>query len=204
MTERCGRCGRTIRPDETISVSDVGDRCYRCFNDETAKRLGVAFDNTPLQSIALIDQDGVTRTFEIRSMLVPTGHEMTAQEIPPREGGGHRFAVLGDVEADALTLFQRLYEKMRREMSVRHIELTEHGWQLTDRDELVGRIEWDEDAEGATPVLVVDGKALTWDAIGRMLMTFEGFTLHARVEDGIDVVGEPLAGPGSGKPTGNV
>jgi len=32
-----------------------------------------------------------------------------------------------------------------------------------------------------------------------MLMTFEGFTLHARVEDSIDVVGGPLLGtPGAG------
>jgi hypothetical protein len=129
---------------------------------------------------------------------------MIAQEVPRRKGGGYRFAVLGDVEVDALTLFQRLYEKVRRELSARHFEHTEHGWQLTDRDELVGRIEWDEDAGGATPVLVVDGKALSWDEVGRMLMTFEGFTLHARVEDSIEVVGGPLAVPIDGEPGGNV
>jgi hypothetical protein len=69
---------------------------------------------------------------------------------------------------------------------------------------LVGRIEWDEGTEGATPILVVDGRSLSWDEVGRMLMTFEGFTLRARLEDSIEVVGGPLAarrsdGSGNGK-----
>jgi len=54
---------------------------------------------------------------------------------------------------------------------------------------LAGRIEWDEETDGATPLLVVDGKPYSWDEVGRMLMTFEGFTLHARVEDSIEIVG---------------
>jgi hypothetical protein len=161
-------------------------------------RVGVAFDNTPLDPIVLADPDGVLRTFAIQSMLVPTGHAMYAQEVPRRAGGGYRFAVLGDFEADAWELFQRLYEKMRRELAARHIEQTQHGWRLTDRDQLVGRIEWDEATDGATPLLVVDGNAFTWDDVGRMLMTFEGFTLHAVVEDSIEVVGGPRAEPGEG------
>jgi hypothetical protein len=192
MTEKCERCGRSFRSDETITVTGVGRQCYRCFNEDMAARMGVTFDNTSLQPIELADADGVMRHFEIRSMLAPTGHEMIAEEVPRRQGGGYRFAVLGDFEADAWHVFQLLYQKMRREMAVRHIEYTEHGWQLTDRDRLVGRIEWDEDADGVTPVLVVDGKALTWDEIGRMLMTFEGFTLNASVEDSVEVVGGPL------------
>lgn len=198
MSATCGRCGQIIRSDATISVSGAGQRCYRCFNEEMSARVGVAFDNTPLDPIVLADHDGVLRTFAIQSMLAPTGHAMFAQEVPRRAGGGYRFEVLGDFEADAWELFKRLYEKMRREMMARHIEQTEHGWQLTERDELVGRIEWNEDTDGATPVLVVDGKALTWDEVGRMLMTFEGFTLHAVVKDSIEVVGGPLADPGDG------
>jgi len=198
MSGRCGKCEQTIRSDETITVSGVGDRCYRCFNEEMSERLGVAFDNTPLEPIVLADYDGVPRTFEIRSMLVATGHAMLAQEVPRRGRGGYRFEVLGDFEADAWELFQRLYEKMRREMAIRHIEHTEHGWQLTEGDTLVGRIEWDDETDGQTPLLVVDGEALTWHEVGRMLMTFEGFTLHARVEDSIEVIGGPLAEPGDG------
>jgi hypothetical protein len=193
MTSKCGRCGQRLRPEQTISVTGVGDRCFVCFNEEIADRMGVAFDKTPLQPIDVADADGVVRHFEIRSMLCATGHEMIAEEVPRLEdGGGYRFAVLGDFEVDALVLFQRLYEKMRREMGKRHVQHTEYGWQLTRQDSLVGRIESDLNADDRQPLLIVDGKALTWDDVGRMLMTYEGFTLRLAVEDSIEVVGGPL------------
>jgi hypothetical protein len=192
MKGKCGRCGRLIRSEQTIGVTGVGQRCYSCFNEEIAERMGVRFDNTPLQPIELADPDGVVRRFEIRSMLCATGHEMIAEEVPRRaDGGGYRFAVLGDFEADAWQLFQRLYGKMRHEMGARHLERTEYGWHLAKGDRLVGRIEWDEQEEGRVPLLIVDGKALRWEDVGRLLMSYEGFTLHARVEDSIEVVGGP-------------
>ena len=80
---------------------------------------------------------------------------------------------------------------MRREMARRHVERTQFGWQLTSDQRLVGRIEWDSDTNGALPLIVIDGKPFTWEQVGRMLMTFEGFTLYARVEDTIQVVGDP-------------
>jgi hypothetical protein len=121
---------------------------------------------------------------------------MEAIEVAVPEREGYRFAVLGDFEANAWDLFQRLYQKMRVELAVRYIDHTGSGWQIIDQ-RLTGRIEWDPDTEGATPLLVVDGRALSWDEVGRMLMTFEGFTLDARVEDTIEVVGGPPAGSGS-------
>src|SRR5712692_9454913 len=71
---KCGACGKALTSFETITVAGEGDRCYSCFNRETADRLGVTFDNTPLAPIVLADADGAQHTFEIRSMLVPTGH----------------------------------------------------------------------------------------------------------------------------------
>ena len=134
------------------------------------------------------DADGVAHTFQIRSLLVPTGHELEAFEVDRTKPGGYRFAVLGDVEADCWQLFRRLYEKIRRELSVRHVERTTHGWQIGPEQRLVGRIEWDDATDGRTPMLVIDGRAFTWDEVGRMLITFEGFTLNARIEDTIELV----------------
>ena len=194
MDGRCGKCGRELGAGESISVTGVGERCYGCFNEEISARMGVEFDDTPIQPIELTDTHGVRHRFEIRSLLVATGREMVAEEVPRPERGGFRFAVLGDYEADAWELFQRLYDKMKREIAVRHVEHTEFGWQLTKGERLVGRIEWDEETGGAIPLLVVDGRAYSWDEVGRMLMTFEGFTLYARVEDSIEIVGGPLLG----------
>ncbi len=124
-------------------------------------------------------------------MLVATGHALEAVESPRREQGGYRFAVLGDFEADSWDLFQRLYEKMRREMAIRHVDRTTHGWQVGSEQRLVGRIEWDSGTDGRLPLLVIDGRPFTWEEVGRMLMTFEGFTLDARIEDTIELVDVP-------------
>jgi hypothetical protein len=191
---RCGICGKSLRPFDSISVTDVGERCNRCFNEELADRLGIAFDNTPIAPIVVADADGVRHRFEIRSMLVGTGHAMSAREVGNRDAaGGYRFEVLGDHDTDAHDLLTVLRERIRQGLSVRHVQQTEHGWQLTPAHWLSGVIEWDPDTEGALPLLIVDGRTFTWDQIGRMMMTFEGFTLNASVEDTIEVVGGPLA-----------
>ena len=191
---RCGLCGKVLRPYDSISVADVGERCYRCFNDESADRLGIDFDNTPIAPIEVTDVDGVRHRFEIRSMLVGTGHAMSAREVKNRDSeAGYRFEILGDHETDAQDLFELLRERIRQGLSVRHVQQTEHGWQLTQAHRLSGVIEWDPETDDALPLLIVDGRTFTWDQIGRMLMTFEGFTLNAIVQDTIEVVGGPLA-----------
>lgn len=101
MNDRCGKCGRELGAGESISVAGVGERCYPCFNEENAARMGVEFDDRPVQPIELTDADGVTHRFEIQSVLVATGREMIAQEVPRPEHGGYRFAVLGDYKADS-------------------------------------------------------------------------------------------------------
>ena len=141
MGPTCGACGRPLAPFESIHVVGVGDRCYPCFNRETAERIGVKFDNIQLQPIIVADADGVSHTFDIQSMLVGTGHEMIAREITKDDEPGYRFAILGDFDADAWELFQRLYARMRREIGKRHVRRTEFGWQLTEEHQFVGRIE---------------------------------------------------------------
>jgi hypothetical protein len=190
-TETCGKCGKLLEPRDTIHVADLGPRCFTCHNQELAGRLGVRFDDTPLDPIVVNDAEGAPHTLAIRSLLVPTGREMTAREVQP-QGGGYEFSVLGDFDADAWRLFTHLYEKIRREIAVKHVEMTEFGWHLTAADRFAGRIEWDDDSGGETPIVVIDGKPFTWDELGRILTTYEGFTLHARIEDSIEIVGGPL------------
>ena len=118
---KCGACGKALGSFEAITVVGEGDRCHGCFNREMADRLGVAFDNTPLQPIVIADADGVPHTFQIRSMLVATGHELEALEITNDRQLGYGFRVLGALEADAWELFRYLYANMRREMARRHV-----------------------------------------------------------------------------------
>ena len=67
---------------------------------------------------------------------------------------------------------------------------TEFGWQLIEGDRFVGRIESDPDSDVRLPLVVIDGKAFTWEQVGHLLMTFEGFTLEARIRDTIELIGE--------------
>jgi hypothetical protein len=190
VNTNCGVCGKSLGSFETIHVADKGPRCYPCFNREMAEHIGVKFDNVQFQPIVVADADGIAHTFDIQSMIVGTGHEMIAREIMKADEPGYRFAVLGDFEADAWGLFRRLYARMQEEMAKRHVHRTEFGWQLTETDRFVGRIEWDPNSDVRLPLVVIDGRAFTWEQVGHMLMTFEGFTLEARVRDTIEVIGE--------------
>jgi hypothetical protein len=132
----------------------------------------------------------VRRTFLIRSILVPTGHGLEAVGKTDDDRPGYQFAVLGDFDADPWELFERLFATMRDAVATRHVRRSELGWQLTSDQRLVGRIEWDPESEARLPLVVIDGKAFSWEQVGHMLMTFEGFTLEARVKDTIELVGD--------------
>ena len=112
---RCRLCGNVLRSHDSISVADVGERCCRCFNDESADILGIDFDNRPIAPIEVTDIDGVRHRFEIRSMLVATGHVMSAREVKNRDSeAGYRFEILGDHETPAQDLFELLRERIRQ------------------------------------------------------------------------------------------
>lgn len=49
-------------------------------------------------------------------------------------------------------------------------------------DEIVGRFEYDEEKE-SIPMVVIDGKALSWEELGIMLDTFEGFQFKLKIYD---------------------
>jgi hypothetical protein len=190
MIFKCGGCGAALGPAEVIHVAGEGPRCYLCFNREIAERIGVDFDEPQFQPVVLEDPDGIPHTFLIRSILLPTGHELEAVEKTEDDGPGYRFAVLGDFDADPWELFQRLFATMRDAVATRHVQRTDFGWRLTSDQRLVGRIEWDPESDARLPLVVIDGKPFTWEQVGHLLMTFEGFTLEARVKDTVELVGD--------------
>ena len=106
----------------------------------------------------------------------------------PHEQEGYEFSVLGDFDANVWELSDRVCNGL----AVRHVERGDLGWQITDAHHLVGRITWDPEHPGEVPLLVIDGRSFRWDQVGRMLMTFEGCTLRAFVDDTIEVIGGPL------------
>jgi hypothetical protein len=46
-----------------------------------------------------------------------------------------------------------------------------------------GRIGWDAAQDGRIPLLVVDGREITWEEFGRMMLTREGWQFRLEIRD---------------------
>ncbi len=185
---RCDVCGQS-RPSYNIVNSGSPERgykqlCGRCFNSEVAKASGLqAFEQPELEPVVITDCSGEPHEFHFRIHLFVTGVALDAFELRNGTPAGYQFQIIGDPKDDLLMLFAWLIEKMRRALSIKHLTDGERGLQIGDAHAVRGRIEWDAAEDGHLPLLVIDGREVTWDEFGRMLMTFEGFQFKLNVAD---------------------
>jgi hypothetical protein len=190
---RCVGCGTDLEGVRSMSVEGIGDQCCPCHNRWAAKRMGVPFDTTEVEPVTLSDTQGMSHTFEVHSFLCPTGREMTAVEVTEDGTEGYEFKVLGDFGAETFALLGQLCSLIRERLAQPSLERGESGWRPTRSNRIVARVTCDrEDPE--VPLLVVDGRPFSWDEVGRMLASYEGFELEIRIRDSIRVVGGPLLG----------
>jgi len=81
-------------------------------------------------------------------------------------------------------LLGRLFGKIRRGLSSKYLEEDDLGLHIAeDKDLVCGRITSDEGYDARMPLLVIDGREVTWEAFGRMLMTFEGWRFKVEIRD---------------------
>jgi hypothetical protein len=165
---------------------DAGYRqlCTKCFNTEVAESVGLdRFEHAELAPVELTDCDGEAHLFHFRTRLFGPGVALDAFELRDGTPAGYQFQVIGEPEDDALTLLARLIERIRRALSIKHVAMGSLGLQIADHRVVRGRIEWDEAEDGRLPLLAVDGREITWDEFGRMLMTFEGWQFKLEIRD---------------------
>ena len=105
---------------------------------------------------------------------------LVAFELLDEHPSGYRFQAIGDTEDDLMTLLGKLIEKMRRALSIKHIEESELGLQIANHQIVRGLVDWDEDS---VPFLLIDGRKITWEDFGRMLMSFEGWQFKLEIHD---------------------
>lgn len=99
-------------------------------------------------------------------------------------GGGYQFEVHGDPQGEPIVLLGRLFGKIRRGLSLKYLEEDDLGLHIAeDKDLVCGRITSDEGYDARMPLLVIDGREVTWEAFGRMLMTFEGWRFKVEIRD---------------------
>ena len=178
----CQRCGSVEAYIHYSTEMDKEVLCVGCFNAMMSEELGVKVESFP-KGVSIRGGDGVVRHFTIKKRLHPGGINMVAEEL---KSCGYQFAVHGELECDQGQLFLQLIDNAKRAMMETFIQEGQfpngQRYHVLKKDRLVGIVESSKEEDG-TPVLVVDGKPYTWEEIGKMLMSYEGFQLKVEAVD---------------------
>lgn len=185
--ERCASCQRPVDDLPTVETGTVesGSRivCLRCFNEAMATAHGLAFEHVDFPPLDLTDAAGTVRRFEFALRLLGDRLALEAQELLDGERTGRLSQALGAPTDDPFDLQARLVARLRRQLTQRHLEVGVDG-RLGIKDFTArGQITWDEEQDGAVPLLIIDGHEVTWDEFGRMPMTFEGWQFRLEIVD---------------------
>jgi hypothetical protein len=184
---RCDTCGQITPSYDIVSYgsmeSGYRELCSQCFNMEVAK-LGELdkFEHPKFEPIGLADCTGKVHEFHFRTRLFGPRVALDAFELRGGHPSGYQFQIIGDPEDDLLLLLGRLIEKMRRALSTKYLIDGERGLHIAEQV-VRGKVEWDEAEDGRVPLLIIDGREITWEDFGRMLMSFEGWQFKLNIAD---------------------
>jgi hypothetical protein len=130
------------------------------------------------------DAAGETHRFHFEVHLLGDRVSLEAFELVDGAPGGYQFQVLGHAEEDLFDLMGQMVPRIRRLLAQRHLKTDPHMPGLHIADLLVrGRITWDETEDGRLPMLVIDGKEISWERFGRMVTGFEGWQFKFEIKD---------------------
>ena len=186
--EPCEKCGKLVAPHESVSFGSIekGSQhlCMGCTNAAISMYSGVDFKHPEYLPMTLTDSEGVEHEFHFNTRLLGNRIVIEALEIKNDEPRGYAFEIYCDnPEEDTLELFRRLFDRMLRSLSKRHLEVDQYGLHIAKPDIVRARISCDLENPDNVPLLVIDGKEIAWDDFGRMLMTYEGFQFKMEIFD---------------------
>ena len=184
----CESCGVVPRAFDTVLYGSSGGPsrllCGRCFNLEVAHLGGlVDFEHIDFEPLTMSDASGREHVFQFRTHLFAAGVAIDAIEFDEDKSEGYCFQVIGDQEGDLLELLARLVTKMRRGLAHSHLEESAHGLQISDPGIVRATIQSDPEGETDMPVVVIDGRNISWDEFGRMVATYMGFQFKLEMHD---------------------
>ena len=180
----CSACGANVSSYDGVSVGyKEGTKfmCSKCYNESIAEYLGLDYEHVSFDPLTLQDLDGVPHTFQFRPQLFGEQLSLEALEIGPDMG--YEFSVIAEAEQDLFVTFQTLFERIRRELGRRHIEPEGSGYRITQEDVVRGQITDDPDSFERIPLLIIDGKPVTWEALDRMVAPYAGFRFRLEIFD---------------------
>ena len=184
----CEACRQPTIAGDTVHYGseDGGYRqlCGRCFNEAVARRLGLQdFEHPAFEPVRMVDARGVEHEFRFRTWLTGTGLAIDAFELREGSPSGYRFQVIGNHHDDALGLLGRLIGKMRRALALTHLDDSERGLEVNEGLVLRGTVDSDPVQDHRVPMGVIDGREISWDELGRMVATFEGWQFKLEFRD---------------------
>ena len=187
---RCEECGEQTPSYDTVSYGsmDCGYRqlCTRCFNTDVAERIGLDdFENVQLEPVGFTDSVGKSHQFQFRTRLTGQHISLEAFELDEGAPAGYQFQILADPEEDVFEVLARMVERIRRTLSRTHLVNEGHGIQIAEQT-VRGHIDCDLSEGDSRPLLVIDGREVSWDEMGRMLMAFEGWNFKMELFDPSD------------------
>jgi hypothetical protein len=176
----CDVCRQLALSHDVVNYgSTVGgyqQLCGRCFNEAAASRLGLqGFEHVVFEPVRMVDGHGAEHEFQFRTRLFGPGMAIDAFELRDGSPAGYEFQVIGEPDGDPLELLGKLIGKMRRALALTHLLDTDHGPQVNDRLILRGTVDSDPDEDHRVPMVVIDGREISWDELGRMVAAFEGW-----------------------------
>lgn len=185
---RCATCGQVTPDHDIVNYGSIEDGyrelCNRCLNTEVAKSDGLdKFEHVRFEPVELADCTGEAHVFHFRTRLFGPGVALDAFELRDGHPGGYQFQIIGDPQEDLLVLLGRLIEKIRRALTVKHVKDGELGLQIADHLVVQGRIGSDGTQGDRAPLIVVDGREITWEEFGRMMLTCEGWQFKLEIRD---------------------
>ncbi|MGH8971844.1 MAG: DUF7713 domain-containing protein [Acidimicrobiia bacterium] len=177
----CEDCG-TANPRVGLGGIDL---CDRCADRRIAQITGFPELPGPPPPFVVRGADGRPHELVPRLWRAPTGIELELEEAGVPAGEGYHLAVLGAHDADVGELFDHLRRRAEVEVGRQYLERRPDGagWHL-EGAEVAGRLVWGDARELGGPYdVVVDGQTLTWDALGRALEAYEGWSFQLVIDD---------------------
>lgn len=182
----CENCHAPTPDHELVhygSMDSFRRLCLRCVNEDMAERCGVDFEHVKFEPISMTDQAGAKHEFHFATRLLGDITTVEAFELIDGSPGGYQFQVIDDAQADLWGLMAKLIERIRGALSVSYLR-ERRGELHIEGLSVGGQISSGLDDDGyPSPVLVIDGREISWEDFGRMLSAFEGWQFKLQFVD---------------------
>lgn len=189
-TRRCEHCKVSLRAHGGLKVAPGPGEpralvCLACYQEIISEAASPNSDwvTIQLRPFSVEDCQGIEHHFDLGMSSRGKSMFMRALEIRDGRPAGYEFSAAADIDEDPLELLRKLYEHMRRELGRKYLTANADLPQIGDQNMVRGTIGWDREKGSDVPLLVVDGRNVTWEEMGRMVMTYEGFAFKLEIFD---------------------